>query len=481
MGFAFKTTPFAHQLTEFEQHCHTPARMLAWEQGTGKTKPIIDTAAYLFVRSEINGLLVIAPNGVHRNWISDEIPAHMPDAVLPQTQCHIWYSTDRQSHRKSFEAILRHRGLAVLTMSHPAVLTPRGQDAWKRFLQQRRCLYVLDESQRVKNPNAKTSKRILGSHVAAPFRRCLSGTPVDNSPFDLYNQLRFLDPDIWKRMGLHTFAMFKQHFGVWETWQSANGTFPKCVAYRNLPQLHAALTSLGSRITKDEVLPNLPAKLYSKRYVELTAQQQRVYKQLTDDLIAEMDSGVVTAALAITRLLRFQQVVCGYLPASDDDPTLVDIPGGNPRLECLAELCEDLGHKAIVWARFRRDIQLISQHPVFRDRCVVVDGSVTGEARGEALDKFQKGDTQFLIGNPAAISTGVTLHSAKTVIYYSNSFKLSDRLQSEDRAHRIGTRHAVHYVDLVAPDTVDERIVDSLRQKVNVAATITGDTLREWI
>lgn len=481
----FKTDPRPYQLQELREHGHDAYRGLFWEQGVGKTKPIIDTVAELFTEGEIDGLMVLAPNGVHQNWVNEEIPKHLVDDVFRKTRCHIHFSTDTKKHRSSFEGTLAHEGLAVLVMSYDAVRTDRGQKAWKRFLTDRRCLYVLDESQRIKTPGAKQSKRILGSASAkaAPFRRCLSGTPIDNSPFDLYNQLRFLKPDIWRDLGISSFAAFKSYFGIWETFtnsQTGRG-FQNCVAYRNLEKLNEKLLEVGSRLTKAEVLPDLPPKIFSKRYVELSPEQRRLYQNLRDDYMIELAEGDITAPLAIVRLLRFQQIVCGYLPISDDDPTLVPIGDSNPRLSLLAETCEDIGHKCIIWARFTRDIELITQHKTFRGRCVRVDGSVTGPPRAKALAAFQEGDVQFLIANPAAIGTGVTLHSAQTVIYYSNSFKLSDRLQSEDRAHRFGLKHAVHYIDLVARGTVDVRIIESLRTKVNVASQITGDTLAEWI
>jgi len=452
---------------------------LWWEQGTGKTKPVIDEAAELYEAGEIDGLMVVAPNGVHRNWASDELPVHMPERVLKKTRCHIWYSTDTKRHQESFLETLNHPGLAVLVMSYNAVWTNRGRDAWKAFLKKRRCVYVLDECQRIKNPSAKWSKRIIGSNVGAPYLRELSGTPIANNPFDAYNILKFLDPDVWKKYGITTFAAFKQYFGVWETWQTRDGrNYPKCIAYRNLNLLQREMARLGSRVTKDEVL-DLPPKLYSKRYHEPTAEQRRIYRELQNECVAELESGDLTAMLAIVRLLRFQQLVCGYLPESDDNPVLRDLPGGNPRITLLSEICEDLSHKAIIWARFQRDIDLICQ--ALGDSCVFVDGRVAGEARGAALDAFQKGDKQFLVANPAAIATGVTLHAARTVIYYSNSFSLELRLQSEDRAHRIGQLHPVQYIDIVCPGTVDEKIVDALRKKVDIASQITGDSLKDWI
>ena len=480
--YKFQTKPKKHQLAEFEEHAHDLVRGLFWEMGVGKTKPVIDSTASLYLDGKVDALLVIAPNGVHRNWVSDEIPLHMPTAVLAKTRCHVWYSTTTKRHAREFEATLAHDGLAVLVMSYNAVWTDRGKVAWKKFLQQRKCMYVLDESQRIKNPNAKWAKRILGSIGAAEYRRVLTGTPVDNSPFDVYNQLRFLDPKVLHQYGIKNFGAFKQYFGIWETWNTENGSFPKCIAFRNLETLYKELHRLGHRLTKDDAGLDLPPKTYSKQYVDLTTNQRRIYKTLKEEMEIEMACGhVLSAPLAIVRLLRFQQIICGYLPKSDDDDEIIDIPGGNPRLSLLAEICADLPHKAIIWARFRRDIDLICEHPTFRGRCVRVDGKVTGEARGKALDEFQKGDTQFLIGNPAAIGTGVTLHAARTVIYYSNSFKLSDRLQSEDRAHRIGQEHPVHYIDLIAHGTVDTRIVESLRLKVSIASLITGDVLKEWI
>lgn len=481
MSYDFKTKPFKHQADELEQFGCLPSRGRFWEQGTGKTKPTIDELDALFDAKEVDALCVIAPNGVHRNWVSDEIPTHMCDRIRERMRSHIWYSTGAKYHRDSFNRTLKHDGLAVLVMSYNAILTDRGRDAWKAFLKQRRCLYVLDESHRIKSPKAKWSKRLLGSNVAAPYRRVLTGTPVTKWPFDVYNQLRFLQPDIWKRLGLSSFSEFKQYFGIWVTQETKDGRhYPQCVSFKSLDILKQVVNEISSRVLKDEVL-DLPPKLYSKRYVQLTPQQRRLYRELADDFMLDLATGMLTANLAIVRLLRFQQVICGYLPVSDDDRTLVDIPGGNPRLELLVETCESLGHKAIIWARFKRDIRNIQDHKFFRDKCVVVDGSVTGEARGQALDAFQKGDAEFLIANPAAIATGVTLTAAKTVIYYSNSFDLELRLQSEDRAHRIGQSNQVEYIDLVAEDTVDMQIVDSLRKKINVACEVTGDTIKDWI
>lgn len=480
--YRYKTKPFDHQKDELIVHGEKPRRALFWEQGTGKTKPVIDTTVAAYDAGEVDALCVVAPNGVHRNWVSDELPAHMPEDVFDRTKCHIWYSTNTIKHKRSFNDMMKYTdGPKVFVISYNALLTEGGNKAWRAFLKGNKCMYVLDESQRIKNPNGKWSRRITSSKDVAIMKRILSGTPCDNSPFDLYNQFRFIESRIWKDIDLPDFGVFKQFFGIWETRRiNERRKFEQCVAYRNLPLLHELMKTIGTRVTKDEVL-DLPPKLYSKRHVELSPQQKRIYKRLKDDFILESAMEDIPVMLAIVRMLRFQQIICGYLPSDEEGGKTELIPGKNPRLDALCEICEDLPHKAIIWARFTKDIELISQHPVFAKRCTVVNGSVTGPKRGDALDSFQKGDVQFLIANPAAISTGVTLHSAKTVIYYSNTFKLGERLQSEDRAHRIGLLHPVHYIDLVADGTIDERIIDALRRKVNVSAVITGDTLKDWI
>jgi len=482
MSYKYKTKPFDHQHEEFTRHGRDAARGIFWEQGCGKTKPVIDTTAYLYEEGEIDGLCVIAPNGVHRNWVSDEMKAHLPDRIMERLKSHVWYSTSAKHHKQAFEETLKHHGLAALVMSYNAVWTNRGRDAWKAFLKKRRCVYVLDESHRVASPGAKWSKRILGSKVAAPYKRVLTGTPTAGNPFKIYNQLRFLDPNVWVKYGISDYTTFKSFFGIWKTifYDEGKKSFPQCVDYRNLNLLNHELLNLGSRLTKDQVL-DLPPKIYSKRYVELSPKQKALYSQMREEYEVESATGTLTAELAIVRLLRLQQIICGYLPGSDDDDELVPIPGGNPRLDLLVDICEDIGHQGIIWARFQEDHRLISQHKFFRDSCVMINGTVTGKARDEALDRFKRGDVQWLISSAASIGMGHTLNMAKTCLYYSNSFNLTDRLQSEDRPHRIGQEDKVQYIDLVALGTADTRIVETLRKGLHISRVIQGDAFGEWI
>ena len=531
---------------------------------TGKSKLTIDTACWLWLRGLIDGVLVVAPNGVHRNWVEKEIPDHVPDEVIKHVRAFHYQSprADTKWHKQAVKAVIEHKGFAWLTISYEAFMTASGKRALIDFFDKRHLLYVLDEAHYIKTPTAERTKSILRSAKYAPFRRVLTGTPIAQGPFDAYSQIKFLIDDYWKQNRLGTFTEFKQHFGIWKKGWNPTAFNPKTkkndgneydvlVGYRRLDQLNAMIQPVSSRVTKDDVL-NLPPKLYSKRFFPMTPEQGKLYRQLRDEYIVWLETGgierdaaavaaepspdacptclgkrevefdgfiypcpdcgdapdlgaegttPVIAALAITRLLRLQQITCGYLPTDDEAEPVYTIPGPNRRLDLLCDLIEESQHKVIVWARFQMDITLIMD--ALRERgisAVRYDGLVNDDERADAKARFQgerplyhngqvvgreavppEEQARVFVGNPAAGATGLTLTAAKTVIYYSNSFKLIDRLQSEDRAHRIGQDNSVLYIDLVAEDSVDEKVVEALRNKFNVASQITGDRLKEWL
>lgn len=493
MDYEFETEPFDHQRRLFARTRDMEAYGIFWEQGCGKTKPMIDTAAYLFEAGKIDGMLVVAPSGVERNWMTDELPAHLPARLQPSTRVMLWQTARSRTkwHASLFEALVRYMGLAIMCISYDAFMTEYGKKAVWRFLRRRRCLYILDESDDIKTPKAKRTRSVTASAKYAPYRRILTGTPADK-PFDVYSQLRFLDESIWRRRGMERFASFKQHFAEWFTRseaQSALGYDPgydKLIGYKNLGELTEIIAGSTDRLLKTDVL-DLPEKLYTKIWFDMTPRQRSLYNQLRDKLEIELEDGrVVDGNLAITRLLRLQQITCGYMVTDGDEPIqLCDVR--NPRLEATQEWLERLCHPAIIWARFRHDIDQLME--VLGDRACRYDGSMTEDECERSKDAFCAGDKQFFVGNPAKGARGLTLNAAKSVCYYSNTFKLRDRLQSEDRPHRIGQTgadhgehgHGVLYGDVLATNTVDTKLVASLRSKFNVAARLTGDKLREWI
>ncbi len=487
LDFPYKTEPRDHQRDELDISRNLEPRGLWWEMGVGKTKPVIDTVAHLAAAREITGLAVLAPAGVHENWVYNELPKHLHDGVAEVTRSKIWHTkkAKAQYFRKDFEKLLAHEGFAILTMTYDSLMTDAGAVAMKAFLKSRPCMYVADEATVFSRPGAKTTKRVLASAEYARWKRVLNGTPVADSPFQAYSQVRFAKRHAWRdAYEIANYEDFKHFFGRWIVQQSKDGKrmWPQLVNFKRLQMMHEVMDSIGSRLLKVDVL-DLPPKSYQKIYYELTSSQQRMYDQLKKSMYATFPDGAeVTAALAIVQLTRFQQICSGYLPADDESELRRIDERAHPRLDVLRELLLTVPRKAIVWAKYDIDVDEISQLcRKLKMPSVVYDGRTSAEDRQLAIERFQNGDAQFFIAKPSAAGMGLTLTAADVVIYYNNAYSLSKRLQSEDRAHRIGQERPVLYYDIIARDTVDEKILDSLRQKRVLAAMVTGDELQDWI
>lgn len=479
------TKPFDHQQELFERTRETPHYGLFWEQGTGKSKATIDTLGHLHHEGNVNGAIVVAPNGVQRNWITDELPTHLSPDIPQRSFSYKTGSSGARWHQKEVDRVINAdpKTLATLAISYDAWMTDRGKKAVWAMMKERDCMLVLDESARIKTPGIRRTKSIVAGSVHAPYRRILSGTPVTNGPFDVYSQVNFLDKTFWRReIGISTFSAFKAYFGVWE--EGWNGktqrTFDMLVGHQNLDELADALKLIASRVTKEQVL-DLPPKLYSKRYFEMTPAQRRVYDEIDKDSAAILDNGdLVTTPLAIVQKLRLQQVLCGYVPVDgEDEPVeLIEPDKANPRLKLLEEILEDVPGQTIIWAIYRRDIDMIMELLRKMGRKPVrYDGAVSDDECEAGKVAFQRGEASDFVGNPAKGKEGLTLTQANTVIYYNNSFKYDDRKQSEDRAHRIGQTKSVNYIDLLCPGTRDEDAIDALIKKSETAALILGDTI----
>ncbi len=485
-GFRSATLPFSHQRTELLAHGRDDVRGLFWEMGCGKTKPVCDTFVAMNEAGELTGMLVLAPNGVHRNWERNELPRHFPGDILERSKVLAWQTLRASTKwfKTAAAELLAYRdGPAVLLMSYNAMMTKAGAKFARKFLDTFRCLYALDESQFAKTPGAARTKRVLASSRYAPVKRILSGTLIDNSPFDAYAQIKFLDSSAWDALGCSTFAAFKQTFGVWvERHLTKDKTFPQCVSFKNLELLNRQIALYGSRVLRDDVL-DLPPKIYTIRYFEMTAAQKRVYQELRDEFETILDDGDrLTAALAITRMLRLQQVTSGYLP-SDSDANLRPLGKENPRLKLLIETLEGAPDgKRVVWAKFRQDIQLIAQACKAQGWSYrIYDGSVKDDERLENLEAFQRGEVDIFVANPAAGGTGIDLTAASVIVSYNTTFKLGERLQYESRTDRYGQTRSMLYVDLAAQGTIDEYIIKALRRKLGVAQICMGDAIRAWL
>ena len=236
------------------------------------------------------------------------------------------------------------------------------------------------------------------------------------------------------------------------------------------------------RVLKKDCL-DLPEKIYTARYVGMTPEQLKMYNQIREYAMVMLDNGEMsTAPAVITQMLRLQQIMSGHIKT--DEGEMIYFP--SKRMDALEEIVNEHDGKAIIWSRFRYDIIQITEmlNKKFGEGCAVsYFGDTSDDDRAAAVLNFQNPNhpIKFFVGNPATAGYGLTLTEANLVVYYANDFNLETRIQSEDRAHRIGQKNNVTYVDLICEGSIDEKIVEALRDKINIGARVLGEQAKEWL
>jgi len=476
MNYKFKTDPYEHQLKALDMSWHKETFAYFMEMGTGKTKVLIDNMAMLYDKGKIDGALIIAPKGVINTWSKQELPAHMPTHI--DNVSVLWQANITQSQQEKLNTLFETgQDLHILIMNVEAFSTLKGVKFAYKFISSHKTLMVVDESTTIKNPKAKRTKNIIKLSKYTKYRRILTGSPVTRNPLDLYSQCEFLSP--W-HLDSQSFYSFRNRYAEMKTMNFGGRSVQVVAFYKNLAELSEKLKPFSYRVLKEDCL-DLPPKIYMKRIIQLTDEQQKIYKQMKEQAIAEMNGERMSTATALTQLMRLQQITCGHFKG--DDAEIQDIK--HNRLDELMDVLEEVEGKAIIWAHWQRDVKIIKDalSKEYGPGSVVdYYGLTPQDQRQKNKDNFQiKDDVRFFVGTPQTGGYGITLTSANTVIYYSNGYDLEKRLQSEDRAHRIGQKKSVTYVDIIADKTVDQKIVKALKNKINIASKIMGEELRSWI
>ena len=478
--YRYKTKPYAHQLKALKKSWAQKNYALFMEMGTGKSKVLVDNIAMLYDNGAIRGALIVAPKGVYKNWDQIEFPVHLPDHV-EHTKV-LWEANITKKKQTELDTLFDGKEeLKILIMNVEAFSTSKGLDFAHSFLNifLGRALIGIDESTTIKSPTAKRTKNILTIGELAKYRRILTGSPVTKSPLDLYSQCEFLDP--WL-LGHNSYYSFRARYANMVKRNFGGRSVQLVTSYRRLDELGDKLDDFSYRVLKEDCL-DLPEKVFTKRIVELSKEQKEIYAQLKETALAFTEDGKVMSTVNVmTQLMRLHQVTCGTFKA--DDGTVKHLP--NNRIQALMDCLEETDGKVIIWATYREDIKKIveSLKKAYGEASTVeYHGGVDATLRQEHIAQFQqeKGPTRYFVGNAQTGGYGITLTAANTVIYFSNSYDLEKRLQSEDRAHRIGQTGSVLYIDLIAEGTIDERIVKALRTKVNIANEIMGEDLKDWI
>jgi hypothetical protein len=497
--YKYKRPPMDHQRKAFAISREATSFGLFMEQGTGKTKVTIDNACWLYQQELIDALIIVAwPNGVHRNWVEYELPADMSTPYVAE----YWSSNYKAKFRQeAFAKLLEVKDkIRVMTFNVEAFVSQGAQDMILKMLARWRCMLVIDQSASIKNPQAKRTRFLIDKcSKLAKYRRVLDGAPVAEGADELYSQFKFLDPWI---IGHDTWTGFKAEF-------CEIGYFNEIKGYKNLEELRRRIDGHCYRVLADDCL-DLPERIYKEWPFDLSENERRVFDELNSQNLAyfgapsgEKPTGKQLAATgkgleiveddfecldsgslcsegqetleehnALVKNLRLQQISSGWWPVDNVKP--LDEDDHPSRLKALLTLLEAAEGKALIFARFRADLELIEK--VLGKKAVSYHGGVSEEDRLIAKRKFMEDPkTLYFIGQPRSAGIGHTLTAAKHVIFYSNDPSLRLREECEKRAHRKGLKHKLMVWDLKARKTQDHKIITAFRWKKDLANLIMQD------
>ena len=462
--YSFKTKPYEHQLRALLKIGDKKTFGLFMEQGTGKTKVIIDWAGHLYGVGKITGILVVSKKGVHRQWIESEFPKH----------CGIEFDGNFFWNNKSPE--FHGAGLQAFAINYEGVYSVHGQAAVQAFIRRHhgKLLVVADESQAIKEPQTRRHKALakVTAGGAAPYRALVTGTPIARDLVDEWGQLKWLNSDI---IGIKYLTTFRREYCIMGGFQMREVVGP-----RNLERFKTLTAPWIFRATKDEI--GILPKQYSEWFFDLSDEQKAAMKQLKRDFLLSIEGKTVVEAIyATTVMIKMQQVSNGFVL---DENTKVHLLKNNPRIEAARDWLNSFEGKALIWCRFRQDIELVSQMlEADKQSFVIYHGGVNDADRKMAVESFlDVNGSRVLLANPQTAGVGLNLQGlCNNALYYSNAFNYIDRVQSEDRIHRIGTKGAVVYTDLIGKGSIDKRILANLQQKKSLSdLVLTPDSLKEF-
>lgn len=455
----FKTKPFKHQQEIFDRQKDSEIFAYLWDRGLGKSKIILDTAAHLYCTGKIDNLIVIGPKGAYFDWKYKHVPEHLSDSVGDYS-LHQWGGATSKKEQGLLDYFVKPApgSFRIFAINSEAFQYDKVLPYVKRFITSGKTMVCIDESHLFKNPTALRTRTIRSIFSGCPYKRIATGTVMERIE-DIYSQFDFLKPGC---LNFTRFTAFKQRYCIYKQMQFGAKSFAKVVGYTNLPELKAKMLTISSIIDKEDVF-DLPPKIYQTLHVELSAQQRKHYKEMEKQFLTYINGKDVEANVAITMSMKLHQITCGVIHGNDDENHQID--GPNPKLDAIRDVLDE-GRKTILFCNLSSNfaLDMVYEELSKEYRCIKYYGGTSQEERRQHIKDFQEGDVQVFIANTTA-AEGITLTKAKNVIYFSNSYSIIKRDQSEDRAHRWGVEHPVNIIDVIAIDTIDEIIVDALKNK----------------
>jgi len=465
-----------HQIKALERARGKHAFAYLMEMGTGKSLTVATEIDSLYKDNEIDAAVIVAPKGSYEDWALK----HLPEAgFYDGVHVYVWKGQGTKTEWRAYQDLMAAEGLRIFIINVEALSTKsRAYTALSDFIvDSERVMMVVDESTTIKNPSAIRTKNVMALGDRCVVRRILTGSPVTNSPLDVYSQFEFLEPRL---LGFNSFYAFRGRYAVLREIEHGGRKFQIPVGFKNLEELRGKVSAHSFRVLKEECL-DLAPKTYTTYKTQLTDRQLEVYKSVRDNAMALLEAETyVSATSVITQIVRLHQIACGFVV--DENGQFHDL--GDNRVEDLMHLCEETDDSVVIWSRYRYDIQKIStalRKKYGPESVVEYHGGISSAERTQGRSDFQSGRARFFVGNVQTGGRGVDLFKSHTTIYYSNDWDLELRQQSEDRTHRKGQLDKCLYIDIVAPGTVDDKIIGALRKKINIATAINGDNYREWL
>lgn len=452
----FQFPPLPHQAERAEEFAKISKGMLRGDMGVGKTY----MAMMWLAAHQVNptNVLVVCPTTLVRNWVNEFERFTGIEAIAVQGS--------KRDREKAFDK----EGIHVVNYEY-VVLNRQLRPDFKKLS---KTTLILDESHKLKNHSSWRSKTF--HRYSQDFTRILlmTGTPVSQGAQDYYSQFKCINPQL---LG-SSFSAFKNRYCETEQIRGAPVGVTRITGYRLLSELTSLIAPYLVNVSKEDCL-DLPDKMYTVRYVDLSPEQSRDYKTLQREMAlwvegrSEDDQEPVTAANVLTRLIRLSQITQGFIPESDKEGAKYHTYKKNPKLDAMAEVLDDIPEPepVLIICRFKHDVQMLRELcEKLKHTYAVIDGDVPPENRQDIATGFQNGRYKVLIGQIQTVGIGLNLDRASHVVFYSNNYSLVDRLQAEDRIHRATTKHAkCVYIDLVAQGTIDEEVISAIRNKKNVS------------
>ena len=461
MSHIYKRKPLEHQREALLNSWDKKYYLYLMGMGTGKTKVAIDNAVYLYNQKEITSVFIVVPNSITHNWLKE--------IDTDSSAKNMKYLFRRDSFDYEFKDALNWYIMNVEALSHAS-----GVKVAKKLIDKcgDKMYMVVDECTTIKNHKAKRTKNIINISRKVKYKRGMTGSPTSKSPLDLFSQCEFLKSEL---LGFKSYYAFRAKYCLLRP-LTREGFRQAMIPYdyQNIPELLRSIQPFSYRKRKEDCL-DLPPKIHMKRELSLSPEQLDVYSQLKKHARAVILDKEISYTNKLTEILRLHQVCCGFYKS--DDGQIQELK--NPKIKELCNILDETDGKVIIWANYIFNINQIiqtikKQYPY--DKCVSVYGAVSVTDRDKAVNDFQNDKhTRFLVGNPATGGYGLNLTEAQTVVYFSNSYDLTVREQSEDRAHRKGQTKSVTYIDLVMKGTIDEFILKALNNKKRMSAQVLGE------